>query len=283
MLIHWFPGHMATAHREIRERLSAVDLIIEVLDARIPRSSSNPLIAELRGSKPSIQILNKRDLADPEITEAWLSHLRAQPGLTAIAHQTGQRGFPAALTSLARGLVPPGRARPLTAMIIGIPNVGKSTLLNGLAGRAIAKAGAKPAVTQMQQRVAVGSSLVLYDTPGFLWHKLSPAQGLRLAVTGAISERVLEIEEIAAAAAQLLETRHPGALARAYGLQTLPEGDAARLEAIGQSRGYLLRGGVVDLKRAAERLLQDLRAGTLGPISLEAPGEEEEAQGGQGE
>ena len=175
MPIHWFPGHMATAKREIRAIMPEVDLVIEVLDARIPYSSENPLVEGLRGKKPRIQVLNKRDLADPAITEAWLAAIRTRPGVTAIAHQHGEGGFPAMLIERAKEMVGTVRGRPMAALILGIPNVGKSTLINTLARRTIAKTGNKPAVTQMQQRINAGKDLALFDTPGFLWPKLSPA------------------------------------------------------------------------------------------------------------
>jgi ribosome biogenesis GTPase A len=272
MPIHWFPGHMATARREIRKAMPEVSLVIEVVDARIPFSSENPLVAELRGDKPRIQILNKADLADPAVTALWLAATAASPRSAAITHSLGQSGILGPVMSLARSMVPLDPTGPMVAMIVGIPNVGKSTLINTLAGRIIAKTGNKPAVTQMQQRVRVSPALVLLDTPGFLWHKLSPeACGYRLAVTGAISDRVVDYRDIAGFAARFLRERYPDALATAYGITEPPLEDEALLEAIGRRRGFLVKGGGVDLQRAAERLIQDLRAGVLGRISLETP------------
>ena len=274
MSINWFPGHMATSRREIRKVLPQVDLVIEVLDARIPSSSENPLVAELRGEKPSVLVLNKSDLADPDVTRAWLDFFTARPGVRAMAHHQEQAHFGRELSALARSLVAPGRvsSRPLVALIVGIPNVGKSTLINTLAGRTVAVTGNKPAVTRIQQRVRVGSDLVLLDTPGFLWPKLDPpARGYRLALTGAISDRVIEYQDIAFFAARFLVDHHPDALRATYGLDALPSEEAALLEAIGRRRGFLIRGGGVDLQRASERLVHDLQDGALGRISLETP------------
>ena len=270
--IHWFPGHMATARREIRKAMPGVDLVIEVLDARIPFSSENPLVAELRGERPCIQILNKSDLADPRVTAEWLACIAAIPGKRAFSHHMHQSNLLQTVAALARGLVPPVRNRPMMAMILGIPNVGKSTIINALAGRSIAKTANKPAVTQMQQRVKVGTDLVLLDTPGFLWPRLTPeACGYRLAVTGAISDRVVDYPDLAIFAARFLSKRYPIALATLYGLDALPADETALIEAIGRRRGFLGKGGVVDLQRASERLIRDLRDGSLGPISLETP------------
>lgn len=272
MPIHWFPGHMQTARREIREAMPSVDLVIEVLDARIPFSSSNPLVAELRGEKPLLRILNKADLADPALTAAWITHFEATAGVRAVTHEHGQaaRGF----LSIARAMVPPERtrSRPLLAMIVGVPNVGKSTLINAMSGRSTARAENRPAVTREQQRVKVGTDLVLLDTPGFLWPRLSPAVcGYRLALTGAIADRVLDLREIAWFAARTLAERHPEGVARAYGLPSLPAGEEALLDAIGRRRGFLGRGGVVDLDKACERLVLDFRAGAFGRLTLETP------------
>ena len=271
-MLNWFPGHMNSARREILKAMPKIDLVIEVLDARIPFSSENPLIAELRGDRPCIQILNKEDLADPDITTEWLAHIETREGVLAMAHQHHQPKLNRRLLQRVRALVPPKRTGPVAAMILGIPNVGKSTLINALSGRAIAKTGNKPAITRHQQRVKIGKDLVLWDTPGFLWPKLSPlACGYRLAVTGAISDRVVEAQDIAQFAVRFLVERYPDRLISHYGLTELPEGKMAVLEAIGRRRGCLRKGGVVDLERAANVLLRDLSAGGLGRISLEMP------------
>ncbi|MEQ1503264.1 MAG: ribosome biogenesis GTPase YlqF [Myxococcota bacterium] len=279
MAIHWFPGHMATSKREIRAALPQVDLVIEVLDARIPASSENPLMASLRGEKPTVLILNKSDLADPAVTDAWLAASNARPGVRALAlslvaqhHRRPQ--FARELIDLAHQLVAPSRvaSRPMVAMIVGIPNVGKSTLINTLAGRTIAATGNKPGVTRLQQRVRVGSDLELLDTPGLLWPKLDPpARGYRLALTGAVTDRVVEYQDLAEFLARFLLARYPDGLRARYGLDPLPDSPEALMEAIGRRRGFLVKGGGIDPQRTAERLVHDLQDGALGRISLDPP------------
>ena len=271
-MLNWYPGHMATARREILKAMPKIDLVIEVLDARIPFSSENPLVAKLRGDRPCIQILNKEDLADPEVTAEWLNDAESREGVMALTHQQHQLALNQRLLERVRALVPPKRKGPVSAMILGIPNVGKSTLINALSSRKIAKTGNKPAVTKRQERVAIGKDLVLWDTPGFLWPKLSPAVcGYRLAVTGAISDRVVDAQDIAHFAVAFLVRRYPDRLIEHYGLSELPEGPEAVLEAIGRRRGYRRKGGVVDLERSSNGLLRTLGAGGLGRISLERP------------
>lgn len=277
-MLNWFPGHMASARRDILKAMPKIDLVIEVLDARLPFSSENPLVAALRGDRPCIQILNKQDLADPPVTAEWLEVIGARDGVLAMTHQQHQSKLNERLLSRVRALVDKPRHRPVTAMILGIPNVGKSTLINDLAGRIVAKTGNKPAVTRHQQRVRIGSALELCDTPGFLWPRLEPrACGYRLAVTGAISDRVVDAQDIASFAAVFLADRYPDRLREAYGFTDMPQGDEAMLEAIGRRRGYLRKGGVVDIERAANTLLRELAAGKLGPISLETPADCEPA------
>jgi ribosome biogenesis GTPase A len=270
--IHWFPGHMASARAEIRRAMPNVDLVIEVLDARLPRSSENPVVAELRGNTPALRILNKSDLADPTVTAEWMAAYTAAPDVRALLHHQGQPHLLKRVREAARALVGPITGRPMVAMIVGIPNVGKSTVINTLAGRTVAKTGNKPAITQNQQRVGIGPDLALFDTPGFLWPKLEPVVcAYRLAVSGAISDRVLQAQDLAVFALRFLAVRYPGAVASTYGLPTLPEEPVELLTAIGRRRGFVVKGGGVDLERAADRLLLDLRAGTLGPLSLERP------------
>ena len=272
LVLNWFPGHMNSARREIRKAMPKVDLVIEVLDARIPFSSENPLVTELRGDRPCIQILNKWDLADPEVTTEWLAHIESREGVLAMVHRIDQPKLNMRLLQRVRALVPPKQTGPVAAMILGIPNVGKSTLINALSGRTVAKTGNKPAITRHQQRVNVGKGLVLLDTPGFLWPKLSPvACGYRLAVTGAISDRVVEAQDIAQFAVRFMVDRYPDRLLSHYGLTELVEGEMAMIEMIGRRRGCLRKGGVVDLERAANTLLRDLSSGRLGRLSLETP------------
>jgi ribosome biogenesis GTPase A len=272
--LNWFPGHMNKARREIRKAMKEVDFVIEVLDARIPFSSENPLVTELRGERPSLKILNKSDLADPEVTDAWVAHLERGAGVKAIPLHLEQVKRARGLIDLGVSALPAERnmSRPVTAMILGVPNVGKSTLINTLAGRTLARTGNVPALTRKQQRVYLNPQRILLDTPGFLWPRLHPPEcGYRLAVTGAISEAVLDFVEIARFAAAFLLQDYPEALTSRYKLKALPADADAALEAIAARRGCLGRGGVVDLHKVAEILLRELRAGKLGRLSLERP------------
>lgn len=271
-MIQWFPGHMATTRDELRRAMPGVDLVLEILDARAPMSSENPLVASLRGEKPMVKLLNKADLADAATTAAWIERLSARPGVVAIEHHRGQRDLRGQVSRLVKKLARPVQGRPHLALILGVPNVGKSTIINTLVGRTVAKAANKPALTQAIQRYAVGRDLVLVDTPGLLWPKLEPEVcGYRLAVSGAISERVLNYQELCSFLAAHLRERAPGVDLRGYGLDGIPAEDHLLLEAVARSRGYSGRGGVLDLDRAAARFIQDYREGLLGRISLEAP------------
>jgi ribosome biogenesis GTPase A len=279
MAIHWFPGHMATAKRDIRNAMPDVDLLLEVLDARIPFTSQNPMVDALGRDKPRIKVLNKADLADPAITDAWLAHLATVPGVRACAIQANQPGraralLDAATADVRRSLLPVDRSpsRRVQVMVLGVPNVGKSTLINALAGRTIAKTGDKPAVTKGTQRVDDVGDFVLLDTPGFLWPRLSPAAcGYRLAITGAIAETAFDYEDLALFAGRFLLAAYPAGLRSRYGLASLPDDPAALLDAIAARRGCLGRGGVVDRPKVATLLIREFRQGLLGRISLETP------------
>jgi ribosome biogenesis GTPase A len=274
MAINWFPGHMHKARKDIKKSMKKVDLIIEILDARIPFSSQNPLVPGLRGIKPCLKVLNKSDLADPVVTDQWLTWLQQEQGVTAVALHRRQIPKAKGLLQLGRSLLPPERSksRPVTAMILGIPNVGKSTIINILAGRAIAKTGNVPAVTKMQQRIELSHQFTLMDTPGFLWPKLDPPEcGYRLAITGAIKDSIVEFEDIAMFAVRYFREAYPEQLQAHFKLKTLPEEPHELLEAIGARRGCLRRGGIVDMHRASEILLNDFQAGKIGRISLETP------------
>jgi len=274
MAVIWYPGHMHRARKQIKEVMHQVDLVIEVMDARIPFSSENPVVTELRGPRPCIKVLNKSDLADPLITAQWLRYFSKQEGVRALALTSTHKGDARKLLSLCREMVPlrVQRGEPVRTMIMGIPNVGKSTLINALAGKAIARVGDEPAVTKHQQRISLGNGIVLSDTPGILWPRMADENsGYRLAVTGAIKNSAISFEDVALYAAEFLLQHYPEMLMTRYKLEELPDSDAALLELVGRKRGCLRAGGVMDLHRASEILLKDFRSGKLGEISLERP------------
>lgn len=279
-MVQWYPGHMAKATRLIKERLREVDVVIELLDARIPMSSRNPQIDAIVGDKKRLILLNKADLADPTATEGWLgwfaeSGQRVLP-LNAADGKGVEHIVPACealvqekrLAMQRRGVQPP----PVRAMILGIPNVGKSTLINRLVARKAANTGNRPGVTQQQQWFTVRGKLQLLDTPGVLWPKFDdPEIGFRLAATGAIKDEILDAIEVAVYALRQLRQRYAELLIRRYGLSPTAAEPWEWLEEIGRRRGCLRGGGEVDLEKAAAVLLHDLRTGKIGRISLEWP------------
>ena len=274
MSIQWYPGHMHKASKEMRKIMPQVDLMIEVLDGRIPFSSENPMLAQLRGDKPCIKVLSKCDLADPVLTQLWQDYLEQDKDVKTIALTTDLPERMMDLLVLCKQMVPnkASSVKNIQAMIMGIPNVGKSTLINHLAGRLIAKTGNEPAVTKMQQRIKLDQGIVLLDTPGVLWPKLENQHGgYRLAVTGAIKETAVSNDDIAMYALAYLREAYPESLKDRYKLAELAKDDVTLLEMIGRKRGCLRSGGIVDLERAAKILLTELRAGTLGRVTLETP------------
>lgn len=274
MAINWFPGHMHKARKEIKKVMPQMDLLIEVVDARIPFSSENPLVPALRGETPLIKVLNKRDLADPEVTAEWQAWLEKERGVRAVTLTHNQRAEALDILRLAGEMTPSHdrQKSALRVMILGIPNVGKSTLINTLAGRPAAKTGNEPAVTRAQQVIKLPDNILLYDTPGFLWPKLSPeACGYRLAVSGAIRSAVIDFEDVALFAADYLLQAYPDAVMERYQLDQRPRDGLALMDAIAEKRRFFSRGGIPDLHKVAEVLLTELRAGKLGRISLETP------------
>lgn len=274
MKIEWFPGHMNKARRQIAETIQGFDVIIEVLDARLPVSSANPLLEELRRGKPCIKVLNKNDLADPAVTKAWVRHFEKQSNVRALPLEARKRLEVGHLPQLCRRLAPhrgmPGK--PLRAMVIGIPNVGKSTLINTLAGKAMARVGDRPAITTCPQQIDLRNGILLSDTPGLLWPDMSNQDGAyRLATSGAIGEGAMDYVQVALFAAAFMLRRYPELLAGRYKLAALPAEPSVLIETIGRKRGCLVSGGEVDLHRAAELFLRELRAGKLGRVSLEEP------------
>ena len=272
--IQWFPGHMHKARKEIEEVIPQIDVIIEVLDARIPFSSENPLISQLRGDKPVVKVLNKRDLADPEATQLWIDHLEKEQGVKAMAITTSQPQEVHKILDLCRKLAPNREeiGKNIRTMIMGIPNVGKSTIINTLAGRAIAQTGNQPAVTRQQQRINLQNGIVLSDTPGILWPKVeNPHSGFRLAATGAIKDTAMEYDEVAFYTVEFLAEYYRERLMERYQIEEAPASDVEWMEEIGRKRGALRSGGRVDLHKASEILLHELRQGVLGQITLERP------------
>ncbi len=275
MIIDWYPGHMKKARAQIVEVLPTIDLFIEVLDARLPASSSNPLLGRLRKNKPCIKVLNKSDLADPTITKAWTVYFDKQQGVRALPLEATDRRNVGLLPKLCRKLVPNrgGKGqRPLRVMIVGIPNVGKSTLINTLAGKKIARVGDKPAITTCAQQIDLRNGILLSDTPGLLWPVLEDQAGAcRLAASGAIGDNAFDATAVALETAAFLCRRYPALVLKRFSLTEIPEPATKLVEEVGRRRGCLVSGGEVDLHRAAEILLRDLRSGKIGRISLERP------------
>ncbi|MEH6825025.1 MAG: ribosome biogenesis GTPase YlqF [Motiliproteus sp.] len=275
MTIQWFPGHMHKARKEIAKVISEIDVVIEVLDARLPHSSENPLVDELRGQKPLIKVLNKSDLADPGRTRKWLKFLNTDT-THAMALRMDQKSELQQLIALCKNTAP-GRVtaeRPVRVMIMGIPNVGKSSLINALMGRKIAKVGNEPAVTKNQQRFVTNNGLAVFDTPGILWPKIvDDDSSYRLAASGAIRDTVVEYEDIALYSLDFLIKDYPELLLQRFNLAQLPASAHEALEEIGRRRGCLKRGGIINRTQAGEVVIGDLRSGLIGRLSFETVGE----------
>lgn len=274
MSINWYPGHMHKATKEMKEILPKIDLIIEVLDSRIPYSSENPVIAKLRGDKPCIKLMSKSDLADPEITRQWLEYFEREKGVKAMAVTTQQPERIRALVNLCKKLVPQkvDAVGNINALIMGIPNVGKSTIINTLAGKMIAKTGNEPAITKGQQRINLHNGIMLFDTPGILWPKVENANsGYRLATTGAIKETAMSYDDVGLFAANYLLKNYPELLKKRYQLETLPEAELEFFDIIGKKRGCLAAKGRIDYDKICRLFIGEFRDGTIGQISLETP------------
>ncbi|WP_026692513.1 ribosome biogenesis GTPase YlqF [Peribacillus kribbensis] len=280
MTIQWFPGHMAKARREVTEKLKLVDIIFELVDARIPASSRNPMIDEIIAHKPRLILLNKADLADKEKTNQWMKYFeqkgqhaiainsQAGSGLHKILGASHEILKPKLEKMKSRGI----RPRAIRAMIVGIPNVGKSTLINRLAKKNIAKTGNMPGVTKAQQWIKVGKELELLDTPGILWPKFEDqAVGLKLAVTGAIKDTLLNQHDLAVYTLKFLEKEYPSRLKERYNLDHIPEDLVELFDQIGIFRGVLAAKGLVDYDKTAELIIRELRSEKMGPITLETP------------
>ena len=271
--INWFPGHMNKARRQIKEIMPAIDVVIEVLDARLPKSSMNPVIAKARGDKPVVRLLSKDDLADPEVTEAWRRYYSDDVNMTVLPIVMTDRRQLARIPDLCRKLAPyrGGIGKPVRAVVVGIPNVGKSTLINGLVGRRIAKVGDEPAVTRRQQRIQIADDFTLMDTPGIMWPSPeSEVGGYRLAASGAIRDTAVEYEDIALFAVDYLMQRYPERLIERYKLGSIHDGAMECMEAIARKRACI-KGRDVDWHKVSEIILKEMRSGVLGRISLEEP------------
>lgn len=272
MAIHWYPGHMYKASKEMTELLPLINVVVEVIDARIPYSSSNPVIAELASGKPNIKLLTKCDLADPATTELWQRWFESKQGAMTMALNLKSEDPAAAIIDLINHLYPQREGRNTLVLVTGIPNVGKSTLINCLAGRQIAKTGNEPAVTKGQQRINLRNGIMLLDTPGILWPKIDhPAWSYRLATTGAIKDTAMSYDDVAFFAAEYLLANYPRLLAERFAIAQLPATPLELLESIGAQRGCLRAGGRVDLERVSTIFINELRGGQLGPISMETP------------
>ena len=283
MHIQWYPGHMTKTRRQIEVDLKQVDAVCEIVDARIPVSSRNPDIDAICGGKPRILVLNRMDLADPNATKRWAAYFRGR-GMAVVATDCKSRKgiadfTPAARTACAEKLerdAKRGMNRPLRVMVVGIPNVGKSTLINQISGRKGAKAENRPGVTRGKQWVSVDSGLQLLDTPGILWPKFDdPEVGMMLAYTGAVKEGVIDIEELACHLMELLHKYYPQVLLERYQVEAEAGTPGWELvELAGRKRGYLVSGGEVNTERMSKVLLDEFRSGKLGRFTLEMPEEQ---------
>jgi len=283
MTIQWYPGHMTKTRRQIEADLKLVDAVCEIVDARIPISSRNPDIDAICGNKPRIIVLNRMDLADPEATKRWQQYFRSK-GIAAVAtdckSKKGIGSFQPAVRSVLREKLErnaaKGMNKPLRVMIVGIPNVGKSTLINQISGRKGAKAENRPGVTRGKQWVTVDNTLLLLDTPGILWPKFEdPNVGMMLAYTGAVKENIIDIEELACKLMELLWAYYPQTVRDRYKVD-MPENAPGYelLEEAGRKRGFLLARGEINTERMAKVLLDEYRSGKLGHFTLEMPEEQ---------
>ncbi len=279
MPIQWFPGHMHLTRQAIAERMKQIDVVMELLDARLPASSANPLLAELTGRRPRLKLLNKQDLADPERTARWLAWYEAQPGTRALALDASETAPAQRLVDACRALAPGrgGMDKPLRVLICGVPNVGKSTLINTLMGKRAAKTGDEAGITKVEQRLALAKDVYLFDTPGMLWPRISvDKSGYNLAASGAVGRNAYDEQEVALELLAYLKQHYPGRLAERYRLEAVETlADEDLLTEVGRKRGALQSGGRVDLQKAAEAVLNDFRAGHLGSLTIETPEEYE--------
>ena len=268
---------MHLTRKAIGERIKDIDVVIEMLDARLPGSSANPMLGDITHGKPTLKVLNKQDLADPERTALWLDHYNAIDGVRALPLDASMTTPARALVAACHALAPNrgGMAKPMRVLICGIPNVGKSTLINTLKGKRAAKTGDEAGVTKLEQRITIADDFYLYDTPGLLWPRIIVAKsGYNLAASGAIGRNAFNEEEVALELLDYLRQNYPKALQERYKIENAAElSDEEILEAIGRKRGALLSGGRINLQKAAEIAIYDFRQSSLGRLTLESPAE----------
>ncbi|HEX4974583.1 MAG TPA: ribosome biogenesis GTPase YlqF [Pseudomonadales bacterium] len=277
MAIHWYPGHMHKARKDIIEAMPNIDLVIEVLDARIPFSSENPVIAQVRrhkgNTKPCLKVLSKTDLADPVLTQVWSQFFEQENHTKVLPIAIREENIEQRLLSCAREFFPDrAEHKAIRVMVMGIPNVGKSSLINRLAGRTIAKVGNEPAITKRQQRIDIGDGFILNDTPGILWPKVENIHSsYRLAASGAIKETAMDYVDVAFYVADYLLANYGELLLERYQLSDLPESAQVFFELVGAKRGCLRNGGQVDLNKICTLFINEFRSGQVGRITLETP------------
>lgn len=272
MPIQWFPGHMHKARLEMQATLPKVHVVIEILDARIPYSSENPMLAELRGDTPCLKVLAKSDLADEAMSAAWQAYFDETASVRARAVTTDDVPSIRRLKQVAARMVPQREGKTMVAMVVGIPNVGKSTIINFLAGRKIAKTGNTPAITKQQQRVNIGDGITLLDTPGVLWPNVHNVNsGYRLALIGSIKETAMEYADVGFFGARFMLAQYPQRLTERYGLEAPATTELELIEEIGRKRGCLGKNNRVDIDRASRILVTEMRAGQLGRLTFETP------------
>lgn len=281
MSIQWFPGHMHLTRKAITERIKDIDVVIEVLDARLPGSSANPLLAEMTDHKPKLKVLNKQDVADPERTALWLDWYNAQSETRAVPLDASDPAPARKLIDACHLLAPNrgGMAKPMRVLICGVPNVGKSTLINTLSNKRQAKTGDEAGITKLEQRITLADDFYLWDTPGMLWPRISISQsGFNLAASGSIGRNAYDEELVALELLLYLQKHYAKELQARYKLEHSPEEiaalhDDALLELIGRKRGAVMTGGHINMQKAAELVITDYRTHALGRITLETPEE----------
>ncbi len=281
MNYQWYPGHMTKAKRMMQENIKLIDLVIELVDARIPMSSRNPDIDELAKGKARIILLNKSDLADNRYNEKWTEYFKEKGFHVLLINSktgTGIKAIQGLVQEACKEKIERDRKRgiinrPVRAMVVGIPNVGKSTFINSFAGRACAKTGNKPGVTKGKQWIRLNKNLELLDTPGILWPRFENQKvGERLAMIGSINDEIIQMDELANAVIMYITETYPGLLEKRFGIETAQDGYES-LKAICKTRGCFLKGEELDIMRASQLVMEDFRSGKIGQITLEQPEE----------